>query len=65
VLIDINKFKSINKKFNQLDKSKDYFKNRELLNSLVDEFTELTGHINDSCKNLIDLKRKINSLPYE
>ena len=65
MLIDINKFKSINKKFNQLDKSKDYFKNRELLNSLVDEFTELTGHINDSWKNLIDLKRKINSLPYE
>jgi len=65
VLIDVNKFKSINKKFEQIDKSENYLKNRDLLNSLVDEFTELTGYINESCKNLIDLKRKINSLPCE
>ena len=65
MLIDVNKFKSINKKFEQIDKSENYLKNRDLLNSLVDEFTELTGYINESCKNLIDLKRKINSLPCE
>ena len=60
MLIDVNKFNSINKKFELLSDTGDYFKNKEILNELVNEFSELTAHMNQSCKDLIELNKKIS-----
>ena len=53
MLIDINKFKKINKMHEKLSSKKTHQQNIEVVNQIVSLFTEITAAINESFQNLV------------
>ena len=59
MLIDINKFKKINKMHEKLSSKKTHQQNIEVVNQIVSLFTEITAAINESFQNLLIIQKKL------
>jgi len=59
MLIDINKFKKINKMHEKLSSKKTHKQNIEVVNQIVSLFTEITAAINESFQNLLIIQKKL------
>ena len=59
MLIDINKFKKINKMHEKLSSKKTPQQNIEVVNQIVSLFTEITAAINESFQNLLIIQKKL------
>ena len=59
MLIDINKFKKINKMHEKLSNKKTHQQNIEVVNQIVSMFTEITAAINESFQNLLIIQKKL------
>ena len=59
MLIDINKFKKINKMHEKLSSKRTHQQNIEVVNQIVSLFTEITAAINESFQNLLIIQKKL------